>query len=149
ITGNATVADAVEALKLGAFDLVEKPHGLQRLESTVDRAYRHKLLSHYASTMAETALHWETTFDAVPDLVAIVDAKGRLVRVNKPMAARAGIEPSEAMGRSFDDILHRSVASGGDLNQAFSEVYGGAFLVTSSPLVTADGEPIGAVHVAR
>ncbi|GMV95046.1 MAG: hypothetical protein AMXMBFR82_48240 [Candidatus Hydrogenedentota bacterium] len=158
ITGDATVTDAVEALKLGAFDFVEKPHGLQRLESTVDRAYRHKQLNHYASAMAESALHWATTFDAVPDLISIVNTHGRLVRVNKSLADRAGIEPGAAVGRHLCEVLRCDAALRGvpleqataeDLGRVYGEAFGGAFLVSTSPLVTSDGDAIGAVHVAR
>lgn len=158
ITGDGTIPDAVEAVKLGAFDFIEKPQGLERLESTVDRAYRHKYLRRYAVTMAETALHWETTFDAVPDLISIVDTEGRLVRVNKSMAARVGLAPREAVGRPYEDVLggNESVgvrsphtANADELSRIYSDVFDAAFLVTTSPLVSAQGETMGAVHVAR
>ena len=34
---------------------------------------------------------WERTFDAVPDLVAILDTQYRIVRANKAMAERLGL----------------------------------------------------------
>jgi PAS domain S-box-containing protein len=158
ITGDGTIPDAVEAVKLGAFDFIEKPQGVERLESTVDRAYRHKHLRRYAATMAETALHWETTFDAVPDLISIVDTEGRLVRVNKAMADRVGLAPREAVGRPYEEVLGGAGSAGvrsphtanaDELSRIYSDVFGAAFLVTTSPLVSAQGETMGAVHVAR
>ena len=52
---------------------------------------------------AQEALHrakeeWEQTFHSVPDLIAILDHKHRVVRVNQPMAKRLGREPEECVG---------------------------------------------------
>ncbi|HMK50613.1 MAG TPA: CheR family methyltransferase, partial [Thermodesulfovibrionales bacterium] len=41
---------------------------------------------------------WERTFDSVPDLIAILDDKHTILRVNKPMAARLGLKPEECIG---------------------------------------------------
>jgi DNA-binding NtrC family response regulator len=40
VTAHATVASAVEAMRLGAFDYIEKPFGAEQLESLVARAIR-------------------------------------------------------------------------------------------------------------
>jgi PAS domain S-box-containing protein len=41
---------------------------------------------------------WEMTFNAVPDLIAIIDKDHRIVRVNQAMADRVGLHPDEAKG---------------------------------------------------
>ena len=41
ISGHATIETAVRATKLGAFDFLEKPIGLQKLLATVKRALKH------------------------------------------------------------------------------------------------------------
>jgi len=41
---------------------------------------------------------WERTFDAIPDMIAIIDDKYRFVRVNKAMATRLGMIPEECVG---------------------------------------------------
>jgi DNA-binding NtrC family response regulator len=41
VTAYATVASAVEAMRHGAFDYIEKPFGAEQLETLVDRALRH------------------------------------------------------------------------------------------------------------
>ena len=41
VTAHATVASAVDAMRLGAFDYIEKPFGVDQLEQLVARALQH------------------------------------------------------------------------------------------------------------
>lgn len=41
VTAHATVSSAVDAMRLGAFDYIEKPFPVEQLEELVDRALRH------------------------------------------------------------------------------------------------------------
>jgi two-component system, NtrC family, nitrogen regulation response regulator NtrX len=45
LSGHATIDTAVEATKVGAFDFLEKPIGLQKLLSCVEKAIRHRPVS--------------------------------------------------------------------------------------------------------
>ena len=49
---------------------------------------------------------WERTFDAVPDLIAVLDREQRIVRVNKAMADRLGIQPQDAIGQHCYEVVH-------------------------------------------
>ena len=40
ISGHASIQDAVEATRIGAFDFLEKPLGLQKLLSTIERSLK-------------------------------------------------------------------------------------------------------------
>ena len=42
-------------------------------------------------TAVRATKEWEYTFDAVPDLIAVIDTEYRIVRVNRAMAARLGV----------------------------------------------------------
>jgi len=44
ITGNGSIESAVDAMRLGAFDYIEKPFNLEALRITIDRALSHKRL---------------------------------------------------------------------------------------------------------
>ncbi len=59
---------------------------------------------------------WERTFDAVPDLIAILDNDHRLVRVNRAMAQALGMEPQELMGKFCYEWMHHSTCPPGRLS---------------------------------
>jgi PAS domain S-box-containing protein len=105
---------------------------------------------------------WEGAFDAVPDLIMILDNEHRIVRANKAMAEKFGCTPEELVGLTCYKAVHGSKAPPDfcphthlleDGLEHVAEVPGdrlqGHFLVSVSPLRTADGKTIGSVHVAR
>ena len=51
---------------------------------------------------------WERTFDAVPDLITILDADHQMIRVNRAMAQALGKEPKELVGRHCYEFMHDS-----------------------------------------
>jgi PAS domain S-box-containing protein len=118
-------------------------------------------------TKAEKALmqksyDWERTFNSVPDSIAIIDTQHKIVRVNKAMAHRLGMEPEQLVGMNCFECVHNT-----DLPPDFcphsktmqdglehtTEVYnrrlGGYFIVTTTPLIDEMKRIIGSVHVAR
>lgn len=42
---------------------------------------------------------WEQTFDAIPDIVAVINSRHIILRANKALAARLGVKRDELMGR--------------------------------------------------
>ncbi len=105
---------------------------------------------------------WEHTFDSVPDLITILDANFKVVRANKAMANRLGVDPEEAVGLTCYKAVH-----GLDLPPSFcphmklledghehtaevhEDLLGGDFIVSVSPLHDSEGKLTGSVHVAR
>jgi len=49
---------------------------------------------------------WERTFNSVPDLIAILDAQHRIVRVNHAMARALAVEPEQCSGLSCFKCVH-------------------------------------------
>jgi PAS domain-containing protein len=49
---------------------------------------------------------WELTFDSVPDLIAIIDNEHRILRANRAMLQRLGIEPAQCVGLHCYEIVH-------------------------------------------
>jgi PAS domain S-box-containing protein len=105
---------------------------------------------------------WERTFDSVPDLIAVMDAQHRIVRVNKAMAGRLGVTTEECVGRTCYMDMHgtdgppkgcphsMTLADGQEhVAEVHEEHLGGDFLVTTTPLMDEHGLMIGSVHVAR
>ncbi|MGB9938297.1 PAS domain S-box protein [Methanosarcina sp.] len=105
---------------------------------------------------------WEQTFDAVPDLIAIIDNKYRIVRANRAMTARLGIRPEDCAGLTCYRAVHgtsepppfcphRQLLKDGleHTAEVYEDYLGGYFLVSVSPLHDPEGKLIGSVHVAR
>jgi PAS domain S-box-containing protein len=103
---------------------------------------------------------WERTFDAVPDLISIIDREHRIIRVNKSMANRLGIHPEDIVGRPCFEIVHHSrlpprscphqLLMDDDkehVQEIHEDALNGDFLVTASPLRDASGTITGCVHV--
>jgi PAS domain S-box-containing protein len=104
---------------------------------------------------------WARTFDAVPDLIAILDRDCRIKRVNRSMAAALGMTPEAAVGKRCYEAIHKSAAppsgcpyarllqDGKEIADEVVEALGGHLMVSVTPLRDDQGEIIGAVHVAR
>jgi signal transduction histidine kinase len=95
---------------------------------------------------------WEHTFDSIPDLVAVIDAEGRLARANRALAERLRVAPGGLVGKGCTAVLPCT-----DSTECPQEVthevedprLGGTFLVTRSPLRDPDGHLLGSVCIAR
>lgn len=105
---------------------------------------------------------WEQTFDAVSDLIYIVDNNYTVVRANRAMADYFGLTPMDLVGRKCyevvhcmdsvpDNCLHARLLDCGKPQTAEieSDKFSGIFEVTSSPIFDDDGKIIASVHVAR
>ncbi|MBI5571643.1 MAG: PAS domain S-box protein [Desulfomonile tiedjei] len=134
--------DASEYLLLTLRDITED----KRIQRSIERAKR----------------EWEYAFDAVPDLVAILDEDFRVVRMNKTMAARLGVDIRDAIGKHCYELVHgrdepppfcplgRLLEDGEEhAVEIFEPRMGGTFMVTASPVYDERGRLTGSVHVAR
>lgn len=105
---------------------------------------------------------WEKTFDAVPDLITILDPQHRIVRVNRAMAEKMDMTQSKCMGNFCFNCVHNTshpidecpnILTLRDGRQHMAEVHeerlGGDFLVTTTPIFDEQGEIQVTVHVAR
>ena len=103
---------------------------------------------------------WELTFNAVPDMIAIIDRHFRVIQVNKAMADRLGISTEEAVGLACHDVVHhtnapiefcphRILIGDGKSHSAdiHEENLNGDFFLTVSPLRDPTGAVIGSVHI--
>ena len=103
---------------------------------------------------------WELTFDAVPDMIAIINKDHRILRANKAMTDRLGMQPEEIVGRPCYEVVHHSDAPPGfcphevlldDGKEHSREIneqnLDGDFIVTVSPLRDPAGTLMGSVHI--
>lgn len=105
---------------------------------------------------------WENTFNAVPDLIAIIDTNYHVIHINKAMADRLGVKPKDAVGLPCYKAVHgrddpplfcpmRKLIEDGHEHTAevHEDRIGGDFIVSVSPLYDSNSNLIGSVHVAR
>ena len=103
---------------------------------------------------------WERTFDAVSDLLAILNTEYQFVRVNKAMAARLGRTPEECIGLTCYSTIHGTnsppvfcphkqlIEDGhGHTAEVHEQHLGGHFLISVSPLRDPGGQLLGSVHI--
>ncbi|OGI34569.1 MAG: hypothetical protein A2407_02640 [Candidatus Moranbacteria bacterium RIFOXYC1_FULL_44_8] len=121
-----------------------------------------KELNEKGKVLKKAKEEWERTFDSVPDLIAILDTKHGIKRVNKAMAERLGTNPEKCIGLSCFSCVHSCdkpidacphTLTMKDGKEHVSEIeengLGGTFLVSTTPLFEDGGKLIGSVHVAR
>ena len=105
---------------------------------------------------------WERTFNAVPELIAIIDNQYRIVRVNSSLSSRLGVGPEKCVGQKCYELIHGTDSPPKncpharllkDGNEHFEEIneprLDGEFIVTTSPLLDKSKKITGCVHVAR
>jgi diguanylate cyclase (GGDEF)-like protein/PAS domain S-box-containing protein len=114
------------------------------------------------AALGSAKLEWERTFDAVPDLISIIDTQNRILRVNKAMADKVGVNSEDVVGKHCYELFHETQTPPAlcphrellkDGNEHLAEIvekkWNGYFLVSVTPLTNAKGDLMGCVHVAR
>ncbi|MGD8701355.1 MAG: ATP-binding protein [Desulfosarcina sp.] len=131
----------------------------ERLLLTVGDITRRKL-TEQAIIRAKT--QWEQTFDAVPDLIAILNEKSEIVRVNQALASRLGVSPQDCVGKKCFEIFHhkkvppeecphqRFLKHGRlERSEGFSRRLNGHFITTISPFDAGDPATRWCIHLAH
>jgi len=149
----------MECVNLGVDGYILKPIESEMVESVLSQAVNRLRLRQQSQKDARL---WQQTFDAVPDMVAVLDRNFNLLRLNDAARCLLGVENREVVGRDYCtllrneeaphcfDIFKQVIGSGaGYKSDRPMELLGGYYHVTVSPLRDMDGETIGAVHVAR
>jgi PAS domain S-box-containing protein len=146
----------IEASISLAMDEKNKPIGFQGFGRDITDRKKSEVALHKAKE------EWEQTFDAVQDLIMIIDSNHRIIRVNKTMADRLGMSSEEMIGQACYEIVH---GTGKPLElcphslllkdhmfhtaEVREERLDGDFIVTVSPLINSKGGLMGSVHVAH
>lgn len=125
--------------------------------------YRWLLREATGGQLAEEALRnaaqqWRTTFDAIGDMVCLLDARGRVMRCNRAMAEFLGKSFREIIGHSCCQIVCGGLGLSSDC--CFARVRAGGrresrvillgdrwFNITVDPMLNPAGDFVGAVHI--
>lgn len=132
-------------------------------DSLKDVVYDHQTNSDKIKrTLLESQKGWELTFDAISDLIAILDNDHKIVMVNKAMAEKLSKSPELCCGNICFEVVHNKgnppencphamlLKDGLEHRSELTEKnLGGHFIVTASPIKDDDGNVIGSIHIAH
>jgi PAS domain S-box-containing protein len=103
---------------------------------------------------------WELAFPSLPDMVAIIDNKHRILRVNDAMARRLGVKAEECASLLCYEAVHgsseppefcphsKALKDGSQhIEEAYEARLGGHFIISATPVSNEQGTMIGTVHV--
>ncbi|MGA9187996.1 MAG: PAS domain S-box protein [Methanosarcina sp.] len=136
------------------FSLIKREGKWERIESSKRKKAEEEAI--------QATKNWEYIFDAVPDLIAIINNEYRVVRANRAMAARLGMKPEECVGLTCYHVIHGTDKPPSfcphrqllkdeleHTKEVFEDQLGGNFIVSVSPLHDSEGKLTGCIHVAR
>jgi len=105
---------------------------------------------------------WEQTFDAIPDIVTVIDDQYVIRRANKALAARLGINRADLIGRRCHDTIcglgeplatcpgALAIATGKEqIEERFVERLKGHYLTSCTPIFASDGTVMSFAEVCR
>ena len=106
LVGKGKVVGAISLLSRSRRELSPKEsHLLENIGNQVGLAIVNaKLFSEVAKAKSE----WETTFDAVTDLLTIRDKDYRIIQVNQTALKRFGLKTEELIGKRCFEVFHHS-----------------------------------------
>jgi PAS domain S-box-containing protein len=126
------------------------------------RVEDHEYSDKIKKTLLGSENGWELTFDAIPDLIAILDRDHTVIKVNKAMANKLNKSPHACIGAICYQVVHQTESPPKncphknllvDGMEHISEIYeknlGGYFVVTASPIKDNQGNVIGSIHIAH
>jgi len=162
LSGYGEVTNVVDAMKYGAFDFIEKPATSDLIQAIIKRAARHAFLKRHTKALTSLAKQWETIFDASPDMILVLDCKGRILRCNQATAERSGTSKEDLIGQFcfevFDgfDCLPEFCSRAGSpgrarimTTQIHHHDWGRHFLATRVPLKNGKGKTWGFFYTLR
>jgi len=167
ITGQPSVENARDSLRLGAFDYLVKPVDRDTLYRITDRALEHKrLLDHKLYLERENERirnRLEAIFQSVQEAIICVDPQMKIVQGNHAAERLCGYHPEKHRGKSFHEVfdcgsnscckyLQQVLNYNTTVNNIRIECPRSSkqvTVLTSSPLIDSNGNFSGAVLVNR
>ncbi|MBI5099713.1 MAG: PAS domain-containing protein [Nitrospirae bacterium] len=105
---------------------------------------------------------WEQTFDAIPDIVVIIDSQLRIIKANRKLAEKLGVKRDDLIGKFCYNVIHgteeppsycphgKTLASGKEhTGEIYEDKLKGHYLFSSTPLHDDKGEFKGVLEIAR
>jgi len=101
LTGNATIDNTVESLRLGVYDYLRKPCPPDRLIRTIARSIQHKQLK---QDLHNSEKRFRQLAQATWEGIIIYD-RGELLQTNNQLCRMFGYQENELLGKQIFDVL--------------------------------------------
>ncbi|MBF0329477.1 MAG: PAS domain S-box protein [Nitrospirae bacterium] len=164
VTANVDVNNIAKAKTTEPFGFLTKPCSQDSLRSTIDVAlYRHEADVRRKCAEKEVRREkekWELTFNAMDDLLMIVNHEYKITKINRTMLKMLNKTSSETIGKNCFKVLHDSdsppeycfysrLLSTGQAQTGELNLYGRCYAMTVSPIYDELGSLTGAIHSAK
>jgi len=104
--------------------------------------------------------HWMEIFDAIADFILVHDQAGKVLRVNRSLAAMIGVPPAELIGMDMRALLELNSAVAAhacpfcramaeDADEFVHPVFDRTFLVSTSRVHGASDEELQTIHILK
>jgi PAS domain S-box-containing protein len=104
--------------------------------------------------------HWLEIFDAITDFIVVHDEAGKVLRVNRSLAAMIGVPPADLIGVNMRALLALTSESAlyscpfcrsisGDSDEFVHPALDRTYLVSTSRVHSASGETLQTIHVLK
>jgi two-component system, cell cycle sensor histidine kinase and response regulator CckA len=180
IAANSTPDTAVRSLNEGAAGYLTKPLNMEEVLAKVDEAIeRQRLLAENRrqdedlrreladrrktdENLLRATQEWRAAFDSITDLISILDADYRIVRVSKSLADFLKTSPKELIGKRCYEVIHgtkepppfclhkKVFETKQSVEQEILDPRLGIYMhLVDSPILGANGDVIGSVHITK
>jgi two-component system NtrC family sensor kinase len=113
-------------------------------------------------SMKRTKQDWEETFDAITDLICIVDTDYTICRANRALADKIGLRFNQILGKKCYEIIHHCSEppkycthkkQQTTLMSAIQEIeipqWNGTFQISNLPIINSENQMVASVHILR
>ena len=160
----ARLREINERLQQEIADRKRAENALQTAKDELERRVKERTSELLESNKAylKATNDWERTFDAVPDLIMILDGEHRILRANQALADHLGTTPERLAGTVCHQVTHCQdspvpecphallIGDGREHSaELLDERTGSIWDVRVSPLYDQEGHLVECVHVAR
>lgn len=148
--------DDMEEIQQCTLSFRQKPEFMEKRSD--DRGFRRK----EDKMIRQAKDEWEKTFDAIPDIITIIDSDMKIIRGNKTAHAMFGLKYGELTGRKCFEVFHdrNQTCAGCTLSDHFFEkksvngiIYNKkinkTFELNSAPIYNDEGKVERRVQIAR
>jgi len=105
---------------------------------------------------------WEQTFDAIPDIILVVDNEHKIIKANRALADKMEVKRESLTGKHCYDVIHgskeppqycphlKTISNGREyIDDIYENKLKGHYLFSSTPLFDDKGKLKGVLEIAR